>query len=81
MISQQIRFTRPANTTDKLLQAVIPFTLGCLFTGFSLISMQRADNYWKVKECDAIKTSKIITQRSVVGTLKSCVPVSQLYSQ
>ena len=81
MIDRQIRLTRPANTTDKLLQAVIPFTLGCLFTGFSLISMQRSDNYSKVKACDAIKTSKIITQRSVVGTLKSCVPISQLYSQ
>ena len=30
---------------------------------------------------NAIKTSKIITQRSVVGTLKSCVLIGQLYSQ
>jgi hypothetical protein len=81
MISQQIRLTRPTNAADKLLKVVIPFTLGCLFTGFSLISMQRADNYWEVKKCDAIKTSKIITQRSAVGTLKSCVSVGQLYLQ
>lgn len=72
---------KSTNHTDRLLNLVLPFTFGCGFAAFSLVGMQVADNHSQVSKCESLKTRQIITQRSVVGTLKSCVSVSQLYLQ